>query len=234
MPEKPDQHLKWSPKQNCGSFQGTLILDRLAKLVSDALLLYVPVILLCSSNKGAAACLVSLFCHTGVKRAGYRMTEGREGGICGGLHRSPTKEGTGHVGGMSGGWVISTFWHGWEGGKGMSSGVLELSKNESTNSFKHGWEKTTWEEKQQLRQPRAALAAGTQGCAPGDRATCDCPVPWCQNYWGCEHRQGTTQRHLCKALLGAPQLSHGKYENSTHSHKSAKCLIKLVSPLSFS
>ena len=61
-----DQHLKWSSKQNVSPFQVTLILDRLVKIVSDVFLFHVPFILLCSFNNRAAACPVSLLCHSEV------------------------------------------------------------------------------------------------------------------------------------------------------------------------
>lgn len=157
-----------------------------------------------------------------------------------GLHRPPTKEEIGgHGGGMSSEWYPHSGMAG-KGEKGMSSGILELSKNESTNSFKHGWEETTWEEKQQqlrhspeqprLQEHRAVLRGIGQHATALSRGV---GVTEAASAARAPHK-GTECAKLCLEPLSTAELSHGKHENSTHSHRSAKCLTKLASPLSFS
>lgn len=78
----------------------------------------------------------SLFCHCRVRSAGHRMMyprerEGKVGFVV--VSQIPDKRGNRWKRGRNGQWRISTFWHGEEGGKGMSTRILELSKNESTN-----------------------------------------------------------------------------------------------------
>lgn len=99
-----------------------------------------------------------------------------------------------------------------KGGKSTSSGILELSKNKSTNSFKQGWEKTTWEEiRQQLRQ------SSEQPWLQGHKAVL-LGIRQHTIALSCELHQDTAQRHVCKALPWAPQHSRVLWQQTGKFH----------------
>lgn len=201
-----DQHLKWSSKQNCSSFQVTLIWYRIAKIVSDVYLFYVALIycVVWITEQQLAQSLFSVPVELKMLATGCQIRDnGKERWDSWWFYRSLTEEEIGGTGseryprsGM-GRTVERACPHGsWSW----------ASRN--AQSFEHGWEKTQEEEQQLSHSPNKPWVYRHKGTHLGirQRATAPChglSLPNAVNT--IIYTTWSGERQVCKPVLWAPR-----------------------------